>query len=36
MMHIISQLVTIFSPLQTDVLVALFSIFFFFFNLSLV
>lgn len=29
MMHIISQLVTIFSPLQTDVLVALFSIIFF-------
>lgn len=34
MMHIISQLVTIFFPLQTDVLVALFSIFFL--NLSLV
>lgn len=34
MMHIISQLVTIFSPLQTDVLVALFSIFFFKFKFS--
>lgn len=34
MMHIISQLVTIFFPLQTDVLVALFSIFFFKFKFS--
>lgn len=34
MMHIISQLVTIFFPLQTDVLVALFSIFFFLFKFS--
>lgn len=33
-MHIISQLVTIFFPLQTDVLVALFSIFFFKFKFS--
>lgn len=34
MMHIISQLVTIFFSLQTDVLVALFSIFFFKFKFS--
>lgn len=34
MMHIISQLVTIFFPLQTDVLVALFSIFFLKFKFS--